>query len=255
MNLEALINTHYSKLNETDLQILEYVLKNKETSGHLTIVQLAKATLTSKSTISRLAQKLGFSGFTEFKYRLQDTNTKEIEQSSPYMIDLELTNNQLTDIQATHKLFSQMYNEASIKAIFDAKRIFCFGTGWGQRNIISDFIRNMQSIGVFPIEVKSTFEFRKTIKQDVTSDDIIIVVSLSGDITRIESELTYALVTGVKTISITELSNNYLSALSAYNLYFQASRQEVQGKEFISFVTMHLVMDSFFRKIIQYQLD
>ncbi|MGY3750563.1 MurR/RpiR family transcriptional regulator [Vagococcus acidifermentans] len=246
MDFEAIVSKNYSKLNETEVQILEYILNNRETVSKLTIVQLAKETLTSKSTVSRLVKKLGFAGYSEFKYRLSDTTERKREK-----LTTEMSNMQMEDLHATDRLFKQMFNEQMVKDIYTADRLICFGTGWGQRNVINDFIRNMQSIGLFPIEVKSTFEFKKVVKNELTDKDMCIVLSLSGDISRIESELTYALVKGIKSLSITSLSNNYLSAISTYNLYFQTTTHYLTDNEFVSFLPLYLIVDSLFRKIIQ----
>ncbi|MEG0443159.1 MAG: MarR family transcriptional regulator [Carnobacterium sp.] len=72
MDLEALINQHYRELNESDLQILSYIIQNKEKCKGMTIIALAQETLTSKSTISRIVKKIVFSGYSEFKYSLKN---------------------------------------------------------------------------------------------------------------------------------------------------------------------------------------
>lgn len=63
LELEALINAHYHELNENDLQILSFIVNNKQSVHQMTITELAKLTLTSKSTVLRLTKKLGFSGY------------------------------------------------------------------------------------------------------------------------------------------------------------------------------------------------
>ena len=65
--LSDLINENYKKLNDADL----YSLKRIETIGKdiekMNIEQVASHCDTSKSSILRLTQKLGFSGYSEFK--------------------------------------------------------------------------------------------------------------------------------------------------------------------------------------------
>ena len=72
MELEGIINEHFNELNENEKAIIEYIIKNKANCQEMTIIELAKETLTSKSSILRLTQKLGFSGYSEFKYSIRN---------------------------------------------------------------------------------------------------------------------------------------------------------------------------------------
>ncbi|MCY8507811.1 MurR/RpiR family transcriptional regulator, partial [Bacillus atrophaeus] len=71
MSLEELINQHYNKLNDNDFYILKYILNHKHTCYLLGINDLAKECSVSRSSILRLSQKLGFSGYSEFRVYLK----------------------------------------------------------------------------------------------------------------------------------------------------------------------------------------
>lgn len=49
MELEGIINEHFNELNENEKAIIEYIIKNKANCQEMTIIELAKETLTSKS--------------------------------------------------------------------------------------------------------------------------------------------------------------------------------------------------------------
>lgn len=68
MTLEGLITKHQKVLGDLDKTILRYVLDNRPKIQQISITELATATYTSKSTVLRLVRKLGFAGFSEFKY-------------------------------------------------------------------------------------------------------------------------------------------------------------------------------------------
>mgnify|MGYP001770350456 CR=1 FL=1 len=80
MELEGIINEHFNELNENEKAIIEYIIKNKANCQEMTIIELAKETLTSKSSILRLTQKLGFSGYSEFKYSIRKDISKQAQQ-------------------------------------------------------------------------------------------------------------------------------------------------------------------------------
>lgn len=65
MLIEA-INKNYDKLNASDMQSLTIIMDDLYAIKDMNIEELAKKCNTSKSTILRLTQKLGFSGFSEF---------------------------------------------------------------------------------------------------------------------------------------------------------------------------------------------
>ena len=84
MELEGIINGHFHELNENEKAIIEYIIKNKANCQEMTIIELAKETLTSKSSILRLTQKLGFSGYSEFKYSIRKDISKQNNVGQEY---------------------------------------------------------------------------------------------------------------------------------------------------------------------------
>ena len=70
MKLDVLINKYYEKLNSNDLYILNYIKNNPETSD-VNITLLSKMCNSSTASILRMTKKLGFSGYSEFKYFLK----------------------------------------------------------------------------------------------------------------------------------------------------------------------------------------
>ena len=101
MELEGIINEHFNELNENEKAIIEYIIKNKANCQEMTIIELAKETLTSKSSILRLTQKLGFSGYSEFKYSIR----KDISKKNVTGEKQDLYSLQIKDIEATKKIF------------------------------------------------------------------------------------------------------------------------------------------------------
>src|SRR5699024_10645761 len=63
---------NYEDMTESERKVLNYVVNNREVIPMMKINDLAEATYVSKTVIINLAQKLGFSGFGEMKYRQSD---------------------------------------------------------------------------------------------------------------------------------------------------------------------------------------
>jgi len=63
------------KLTETEQKVVDYILKCPDEFEKLSSRQLAELTFTSPATVVRICQKLGFSGYAEFKIKyLQEVN-------------------------------------------------------------------------------------------------------------------------------------------------------------------------------------
>ena len=62
------IQTYYEDLTKTDKEIAIHIINYPRDVATQTLDELAKITDTSKSALSRFAQRIGYTGFTEFKY-------------------------------------------------------------------------------------------------------------------------------------------------------------------------------------------
>ena len=248
MELEGIINEHFHELNENEKAIIEYIIKNKGKCQEMTIIELAKETLTSKSSILRLTQKLGFSGYSEFKYSIR----KDISKQNNVGQEYDLYSMQIKDIETTKKIFEQTELTPILKQMQEAERVFCYGTGWGQRNVLADFLRSMIAVGKYPILLEAKRELEMASKSDIKPSDLLIVVSLSGDIREVEKEMGILKLKGIPIVSITSLSNNSLASLGKHNLYFQSTPVMQGDTEIVSFLPIHLTLDSLYRKYVDY---
>ena len=55
------------KLSKVQRDVMNYIIHNKYNIGDMTVKEVVKATYTSTTTVIRLAQKLGYHGYEEFK--------------------------------------------------------------------------------------------------------------------------------------------------------------------------------------------
>lgn len=249
MEFEAIINQKYDQLNENELSIVSYILQNKKETQNISITKLAEVCHTSKSTILRLTQKLGFSGFVEFKYSIKQS----IEIYSDPHDDMigKLKN----DIETTYKLFNQTDVKKIVEKIFHSKRIYGYGTGWAQLNALNDLNRNFILSGKNSMMLQSKTEL-KLLLSEMSPSDLVIILSKSGDGIGM-SEITKLLsLKKIPILSITEFKNNDLASKTDYNLYFQSTEFYDKHRENTSkktFVTVNIVLDMLYREYIKYE--
>ena len=69
-NLRSMVYDNSHKLNDSEKQIVQYVLNNPRDCSKLSLAKLAKKLYVSESAISGLCKKLGLSGYSELKFDL-----------------------------------------------------------------------------------------------------------------------------------------------------------------------------------------
>lgn len=245
--LNELINKYAEFLTDNDYHILSYVEKDTEKVANMTIMDLSKQCNMSKSSILRMTKKLGFSGYSEFKYYLKETAIEKDSSSDVF----ELSEN---DIKRTVQLFDSQDKQPVYSLIDEADIIYAYGTGWGQQNALQELSRYLLSMNKRVYVIPSLKELQVASK-NMTPDDLVIIASLSGDIDEVVSDLKKINHLGVSTLSITSFKNNHLAEISTHQLYFQSTdfgfAYNVAHK---SFIGLHTIIDLLVRGYLDYAL-
>ncbi len=242
MDINVLINKHFDELNKNEKYIANYILENIDICKDISIVDLAEKTLTSKSSILRFTKKLGFSGFTEFKYSLRDRpRSKNLSE--------DLFQTFEDDFVQTTKLFMQQDLTQILSIFHRSKSVYMFGSGWGQRNALNTFCRSLVPIGKFPILIESEKELELSLKS-ITNEDMMVILSLSGNSKPSTKLLKRIKLKNIPILSITELSSNRLANLADYNLFFQSTQTSIPVEESYSLISMFQIMDMLYRAYV-----
>ena len=77
MDFDTQAELLYADLNDSEKEMIQYIKSHKQEVINMTINELAKILLSSKSSVLRLAKKLGFTGYSELKYALKKRNSKK----------------------------------------------------------------------------------------------------------------------------------------------------------------------------------
>ena len=215
MTLKELINNHYKDLSQTDLHILNQVISKDFDFKDMTIKTLAQLCDSSMPTVHRTIKKIGFQGYSEFKYFMITQNKKN--DDTP-IIDYKaqiLNNVQLT---------LESINEASIKEFIDvmdqSSTRYAYGTGWKQTSSMQSFSNDLISYSKPLILLRTPHDLESTTKQ-MKEGDVLFISSLSGNTKGISDILKYLNLKGVKVISFTAYGTNDISIASKINFYFK----------------------------------
>ncbi|MGI6156192.1 MAG: MurR/RpiR family transcriptional regulator [Enterococcus lemanii] len=221
MRFTDLVNEHYDELNESELLICSYILENTVHVPKMSLIDFAQQNLSSKSSVIRFSQKLGFTGFSELRNFLkwQDYETILDEQ-------ITFKDQVIKDAQKLLTILQESDWTAIYQTIHSIDNIYVITTGITQKNQAAELQRLFLLIGkplqIIPGDGDSN-EFRRILER-LSEKDIVFVLSLSGENNRLESIMNRLKIVNSKIVSITSLQNNWLSGKSDYNLYATTSR-------------------------------
>ncbi|OOO00275.1 MAG: hypothetical protein ATN35_08195 [Epulopiscium sp. Nele67-Bin004] len=205
---------HLKLLSRSEYEVFEYIIKNNQVVVNMNIKQLAEETFSSTATIMRLCKKLGFKGYSELKYELK-SNKSSYETS---IIDFS------NIIETTFKEIDNTLALVNFNSISDVtnlllsnKRIHFFAKGISKVGL-SYFSKYLLTCGRVNIEYEDS-HIAVLNAQQMSSEDILFVASVSGITPQILKVVQIAKAKGATVIGFTSLNNNPLSQLCDVNLY------------------------------------
>jgi DNA-binding MurR/RpiR family transcriptional regulator len=218
MRFEERIHKYEYKLNDTDDQVVEYILKNKQDFVTKSIQSLAATLYTVPNTITRLSKKLGYSGFSHLKNSIKDeldSTDGEKKDSSYYFI------------QKTFELLDMDQIETTAKMLQDAKHVLFYAVG-DTADFCRMMVRNLRVVGKTSEYSIHRHEMLHMI-EEMNKQDVLFLISLSGETPQVLELAEKAVQRNIPIISLTHFSRNSLQKLASINLYCYAPKKEKNG--------------------------
>lgn len=219
MKLAELVNQHYNELSENDLYIWDYIQSHQKECKDLSIVELARRTHVSKTTILRFAQKLSLKGYSELKVYLSWEN----RPNETVMIDEKLIEH-VCDISKTaiDELKEVDFTDIC-EMLYQSKRVFAFGTGALQNSVAKELERMFLYCGEL-IHVLPGEKETEMVLPYLNHDDVVILISLRGEGEVINEFASQLRLRNIPTISMTRLKNNDLAHKCSKSIYITTSK-------------------------------
>ncbi|GAA3011510.1 MurR/RpiR family transcriptional regulator [Tetragenococcus solitarius] len=218
MSITEKMNNNFDQLNENERRVLDQVIKNKRQFYNLTINEFANKNLVSKSFVIRLCKKIGYSGYSEFKYQLKLEVEKLVTQQTTQSI-LDSTTN---DLKETLRLIDSKKLNYLSQLLYQAPHIYTYGTGYGQRTILEDFKRGMISSQRALTSLPTSVELR-LYSDTMVKNDLLFIVSIRGKVDNVKKDLILLKERGIIVVSITQFATNELASIASLNLYLKTT--------------------------------
>ncbi|MHC5248622.1 MurR/RpiR family transcriptional regulator [Enterococcus sp. LJL90] len=250
MNLETIARQHQKDLGELDQEILAYIIDNQALVTKMSIIELGEAVHTSKSTILRLTKKIGFTGFSEFKYFI-----KQNQQEDTTAAKVDIFDAQQQDIQRTIAYLDNVDFSRILQEMHRSETIYCYGTGYSQRKIVDEFSKMMMAVEKRVICLPNSTEFDMAMPM-IKKADMVIFVSLSGETEEVKENLISLKMRGITTMAFTAFGDNFFSKNADYALFYYITPIAVGKKSYVtSLVSLSCGMDYLFRKFGEFLYD
>lgn len=222
MRIEKYINQHYDELNQTEKEIASYVMIHPKETIDMSITDLAKVCLVSRSAIFRFTKKLGLSGFNRLKYILEDDQLNtESKKNEDY---LEET---INSIVAAARQFNNKDIEKIYASFEKAKTIYICSTGWVQEIVSNQLQRDFFIVGKNAYVLPGNVDELSVVLEKMDVGDVLIIISFNGENERLVEQVKQAQIRGIVTLSFTSISQNKLAEAAQYSLYYNVVNKQV----------------------------
>lgn len=229
------------KLNENEEEILGYLLRSQNNIKNVTIREVAQEFYTVPNTITRLTQKLGFEGFSQFKMELAGVAEREKNVLESTSLDEKIIK--------TRQLLNEKTVKEVVNCLYEAENILFFAVGLS-RFPAEEFSERLKIIG----KKSQTFIDPHVMKHNaklMSNKDVAIAISLSGKASgNVLSATTRADVAGAKTVSLTGFSTNPLSRITTYQLYGYTSETRIDGIDAADRFSLHYLVNILFNEYL-----
>lgn len=227
-------------LNELELSLYNYIMKNSEKVIYMRIRELAKEAHVSTTTILRFCKKLECEGFSEFKVKFKMYLEKSAGQC--------LTDNTSMIIDFLKKAQGKEYIE-KIDLVCDelnrANTIIFIGIGFS--GIISKYAaRYLSAIGRNSIYIDDPFY---PLNLKYSENYVAMAFSVSGETPTAIDHINGLKRKGCKVISITNNEDSTIARISDINIGYYVQQEKTEDNDITTQIPALYIIETIGRKL------
>lgn len=203
------------KFSNSEQYLLSYLEEHQTEISQLSIVKLSEKANVSTATIIRTMKKLGFDGFTSFKYALKSTDDVaegyEIINHVDEEIKQAIIKNE-QEVNRTIQLLERGTIEDTIQKIKAAKKVYIFARGFSEL-IAKEMMIKFQLMRK-NCEMHDDPNIIRTISKSIQIDEIVIFISLNGETEELVEAAKNCIQHHVSIVTITANKESMLASIS-----------------------------------------
>ncbi|GEO78645.1 RpiR family transcriptional regulator [Companilactobacillus mindensis DSM 14500] len=253
--MQNIIDIIYNKLphmSVTDKKIAEVVLKQPQQVIDYTISQLAKQSGVSDASVSRFCKNLNIDGFHQLKTRLaqvsDDANVSVTIDDDIQKSLKNISTNKSIEITNTLKNLSTKQITEVLKLIKNARLIQIVAEG-NTYPVAIDAVYKFNQIGILAF---SDAAFETSIAQtlNMVKQDILIIISNSGESKSLMKQLQVAQEKNIKVIAITNRNDSPIAQKADFHLKTYVREQIFQSEYYFSRIAASTMIEAIFLLLV-----
>ncbi|MBO0410454.1 MurR/RpiR family transcriptional regulator [Enterococcus hulanensis] len=245
-------------LTTTEKRIADYILQNLATIPAINVAELANNTYTSHSSVIRLAQKMGYDGFRDFRIAVSEIAHSELYRSNPVdanfpFLPQDSTNDiakkiadlTINTVQRTYAQLNEQVLDETVDLLAKADRIFLFAQGDSQIRARS-FQNKLVKINKFLI-IADEYADEDWNAASLTSRDCAIFITYRARVPQYERMMKHFLNENIPAVLLTGNSQSNLIPLAAQAIVFTQEEMDfLKVSTFSSQVAFEYILDTLF---------
>lgn len=253
-----IISVEKESLPRQERRLAEFILTAPSEIVHMGIKDLAEQCEVSAATVTRFCKNFQCKGYPDFKLKLAaeiahaemasrtgNTRYQDIVAGNALAGIVEaIESNHLTSIRDTTELLDLGQLERAVDALCRAKRIDLYGVATSSI-VAQDFYQKLIRIGKNCTAFADS-HMQITSASTLTSSDVAVAISYSGETPETIDALTCAKDAGAFTISITSYRSSAISALADITLYSSSLEEGMRRGDMASRIAQLHIIDILF---------
>ena len=263
-HIEERIGRVYPSLHPAEQQVAAYVRDHLATVGSLTVGELAEVADVSQPTVIRVARKLGFNGYREFRHAITHPQTASAIDASDGFNPLEGFNlhpwDTLEDVPAkaaaaSKSLLDDMLAVLDVKAyrravglIAHARVIDVYGVE-DSITPATDLVCKLSYLGL-QARLHSDAYLQQISATHLTEQDMAIAYSYSGSSSDTVKALRLAKNAGAATLGITNVAGTPMANWADITLFAGQGKRTIYGNAIFSRISHIALTDMLYMGVI-----
>lgn len=252
-NIIDIIYEKLPQMSTTDKKIAQVIIENSEKVVDFTIAQLAHKADVSEASVSRFCKNIDISGFHQLKIKLaqisnQDDGFKSVNGSDLQRSLSNIIDNKSLEIRKTIENLSEEDLKQILKILTDA-RIIQFTAEGNTYPVVEDAIYKFNQVGILAIG-NSSWETSLAQTMNLNNNDVLIVISNSGESKELLEQIKVAHQKNIQVISITNRADSPIAKQSEFHLMTSVRQKVFQSEYYFSRIAAGTLIETIFLLLV-----
>lgn len=236
----------YETLTESERRVFSYIYRNQKKASSMKIQDLAQETLTSKTVIINMCQKLGLEGFGDLKYYLKNRKEEKAGAVAPDQMQYQI----LDQVKKTMAVVSTDALRRAAQRILGSRTVYIIARGTSKA--VGSYLEHLLLIlGIRCIYLKD-YNLISTVTRTMDLNELVVVISLSGETEKILEVARIAKSRGASVLALSGFFTSSLSKIADETLYCAAESRDTRDNDIHSRLGMFVVVDLLVAYIKEY---